>query len=631
MRRFFLLILMAATCIVSGQSDFALEKTLDAHLARSNSSVLSPDGKTFFVAARSYVHVFDTQTGALLRTLRDSKNPVRELAVSPDGRTLAGGGWLGETVLWNLTDYSVTRLEHEHGSIQDLEFSPDSRLLAAGTFRGTVNLWDVATKQLATLKFTDRLYTLDFSGSGRFLATGDRGGKVSLFELEAILEYDTVQNAEAVAAKQFGPYLNAVHALRFSPDDKYIVASTTTEDGLKSLVYLNVVTGEQEQAIKDVDGAVQQVAFGDAVDSFITANSWEDTASLWRYPEGYRLANFYHLNRVTSAHLASDGKHAYTSGYDTAAYIWNTDGKTKENELALPADSPEVLTLDHSGTTLLTAGQEGDILLWDTATMRLKNTLRGSRGPIKLAAVTREGQVISVGDDDLITLWSEQGRPLDFKRMPEEEAEDLSLSALALSPDGTMLVTGTDEGSLHAWDVSETALTHRYTLNLLEEDQAIHALAFHPDGQSFAAASDPHVVRFYSAAEGERLFHYFTHPRTPRSLAYASDSKRLAVGMDDNIIVLYDLETKNKDSLRKPGADRDRDIVALSFSADGTTLAAVGDDNEATVWDVGSETLVQRLEHENTPGGVALGRDGRTLLVGAGNPLSGGSISVYRK
>ena len=68
------------------------------------------------------------------------------VALSPDGRTLAVGGYGNVVRLWDVgPGSSSTTLDHGGAGATSLEFSADGRILAVSGFEPVASLWDVAT------------------------------------------------------------------------------------------------------------------------------------------------------------------------------------------------------------------------------------------------------------------------------------------------------------------------------------------------------------------------------------------------------------------------------------------------------------------------------------------------------
>jgi WD40 repeat protein/uncharacterized caspase-like protein len=170
----------------------AVTATLTGFKDYPNQLALSPDGQTLAVGTndnKDNVLLFNVRDGSLLRTLSGHKNVVSALAFSPDGRTLASGSWDETLILWNVADgsrlRSLTR-QHERSFLRwvdALAFSPDGKTLASGFEDRTLTLWDAATgTELRTLLgHTRQIDTLAFSPDSSKLLSGSRDTSVKVW------------------------------------------------------------------------------------------------------------------------------------------------------------------------------------------------------------------------------------------------------------------------------------------------------------------------------------------------------------------------------------------------------------------------------------------------------------------
>jgi len=100
---------------------------------------VSPDGSLLAVTRgfRDYenaISLIDLKSGDKLGLLKGHKQGIWNLAISPDGRTLASSGSGGTIRLWNIaTETELFSIGRSGTSISTLTFSPDGRILIAGS------------------------------------------------------------------------------------------------------------------------------------------------------------------------------------------------------------------------------------------------------------------------------------------------------------------------------------------------------------------------------------------------------------------------------------------------------------------------------------------------------------------
>src|SRR4051812_31836481 len=110
---------------------------------------------------------------------------VVSVAFSPDGNTLASGGFDRGVKLWGVEDgREWATLDGHEGWVAAVAFSPDGSILATGSHDQTIKLWDAGLgRELATLRgHTGNVYTVAFSPDGATIASGSLDGTVRLWD-----------------------------------------------------------------------------------------------------------------------------------------------------------------------------------------------------------------------------------------------------------------------------------------------------------------------------------------------------------------------------------------------------------------------------------------------------------------
>ncbi len=137
------------------------------------------------------------------------------MAVSPDGRTIAGGSTDGTVRLWRGSTRTILRGPTQ--TIQSLAFSPDGRTLAAGSNDHRAWLWrldDPRHRPVPLTGATNYVYGVAFDPTGRYLAAGGADNVVRIWD---------VTRPGPPLASLTGP-ASYVFSLAFSPDGSTLAA-----------------------------------------------------------------------------------------------------------------------------------------------------------------------------------------------------------------------------------------------------------------------------------------------------------------------------------------------------------------------------------------------------------------------
>ncbi|QWB27654.1 MULTISPECIES: helix-turn-helix domain-containing protein [Streptomyces] len=148
----------------------------------------TPDGRTLAVAhvraGHEQVKLLDAANGRTQRIIKPSSRMVLSLAFSPNGHTLATASSAKGTVkTWNARTGQLQDSFSVSGEVAALAFSSDSRTLAASNERG-VHLWDLSTSQIrSTLPTRSPAEAVTFSRDGHTLAIS-AGTSVELWNVD---------------------------------------------------------------------------------------------------------------------------------------------------------------------------------------------------------------------------------------------------------------------------------------------------------------------------------------------------------------------------------------------------------------------------------------------------------------
>jgi len=225
-------------------------------------------------------------------------------------------------------------------------------------------------------------------------------------------------------------------------------------------------------------------------------------------------------------------------------------------------------------------------------------------------------------------------------RMVLPDTVSVGTKAAAISPDGKLIVTGNDNGTIRFWDAS-TGETQAHVSDA--HLGAVQSIVFNHDGTQFAsvAAIEPSQDLTNDLASRGEVIVWDTATRTHkrleghsasmRAVAFAPNGQTLVASGDDGRILLWDVVEGAVQELTR----LDAGVLALAFSHDGTRLA-IGASSQIIIWDMQENTPLYTLQgHDGVVLSLVFEDSDRFLVSGSGdrtvrlwNMLSGTPIDL---
>jgi WD40 repeat protein len=308
-----------------------------------------------------------------------------------------------------------------------LAFSPNGQVLAiAGP---DVHLWDLRTRrELAILKAHSKygVSSVAFAPDGKTLASGGDDHTVRLWEM---------RGGQPTERATLQGYKSSVTAVAFHPDGKTLAASSSADGTIiKGTVWLwDVSTAKAEKRAElPQEGAVNSIAFSPDGKS-LAAAGWFGKIGLWDLhgdtPRRRAILDG-HRKQVASLAFAPDGKTLASGSEDWTVRLWDVANDVPKEPHVLNAHTWEVSSVAFApdGRILATAGGAYDL--------GLRTTIRNT-----------------------ILLWNVEGAaPVGCGRLHHGENHFSPVISLAFSPDGKTLASGSFDGTLRLWRLTESGL-----------------------------------------------------------------------------------------------------------------------------------------------------------------------------
>lgn len=433
--------------------------------------------------------------------------------------------------------------------------------------------------------------------------------------------------------------------LQFSPDGHYFAVAAGTE----VQVWKTPSTTDDKQFAPFVRHRVYTGHYSE-----VTAITWSEDSRFFLAASKDLTTRIYSLNsedsaaaailaghkdNVIAAYFSQDQETIYTIAKDGALFEWKylgdtdfvKDGENEDEEMDDDddeADDPtrrwrivnkhffnqtntHVTTCAfHQNTNLLVVGfSSGLFALYELPDFVQIQTLSISQNAIDYVTINKTGEWLAFGSSKLgqLLVWEWQSESYVLKQQGHFD----SLNSAVYSPDGSKIVTASDDGKIKVWD----AYSGFSIVTFTEHTSGITALEFSKRGNVLFSASLDGSVRAWDLIR-YRNFRVFTAAERVQfsSLAVDPSGEIVCAGsLDDFDIHLWSVQTGQLlDRLQ----GHEGPVSGLSFGTEGGLLASTSWDKTVRVWSIfGRQLHVEPWSMTSDVLSVAMRPDSKQVAV----------------
>ncbi len=396
--------------------------------------------------------------------------------------------------------------------------------------------------------------------------------------------------------------------ITFSPDSKILASGGTN----KTVQLWDITTGEPLATLTGHVNGITALAFSPD-GTTLASTSADGTIRFWHTGTGALLLPHItgHIASVRAAAFFKESSTLVSVAFNGEIAFWNLNTPQKSTvHTAGDRDWLATLAFSPDGTKLASVNAWGNVIfkadfndaLWRAAPLiRLTDVSTGS----ELATLTDietpsdltfspDGKIVAFRSKGSIHLWNtETGDELNIPLIDwEADIHNMPrVTALGFSPEGTTLVSGTNQGGIQTWNVATgKALTVFAKPTEQGNLENILTLCFSSDG-TLLAASTYNLIRIWEVDTGSTLLSVntdeykrgnTTYGGYPQSLVFSPDSAILVSGLGRGAIQLWDVTTGDR-IVALDG--HTQSVETLTFSSDGKTLVSTAMDGTILLWD----------------------------------------------
>jgi len=580
-------------------------------------AVFSPDGARLACVGDGGVEVRNVPSGRLVMTVH-AEAPAWTGAFSLDGTLLLTGSEDCRATVWDIaaqrgvsaaqhgTERQVVLLEAgaSDAGVTDVALSPDGRWAASAGVDGAVLVWPVdGSEPPVALQHEREVLAVAFGPDSTVLASGSMDRTARVWSLD---DWHEMQRLD---------HTGAVTDVAFTADGALLTASgegtARTFDPRSGREVTRAVHGEFVSAVRP---------FPDGQRACSAA--WDGSVHVWLPASGADLAVLDHgAHSVKRVALDAQARYVATGPEAEVVVVWWLDGREAvvlehpdfvDDVLALPveADKP-------GGPRALTTCWDGAVRVWSPEGPEILYEVRGPARAwaVAIDAAGRRCASAAHGVHEART-WTWPDRASDgWDAVGLVVAKhDDQVRAVALSADGVLLVSGSDDGVVVVTETATGRERHRSAFGSI-----VWQVDVTPSGDEVLVAAG-HELVIVDAVTGEvaaRLPHpgetgkFAVDPRGEFVVVHVGD---LAPGLDRYAVVWHLASRQEVTRIR-----HEHRIHAVQFSPDGSTVATASQDRTARLWEPLTGRELVRIDHDGAVYDLAFSADGRLLVTSSGD------------
>ena len=263
---------------------------------------------------------------------------------------------------------------------------------------------------------------------------------------------------------------------------------------------------------------------------------------------------------------------------DNNATLWNTYDGSLNHTLLKHSDLVDSIVFSHDGLRVATCAVDGIAIVWDTNTgVGMHAFFEENFGDRLQIAFCPKTHILATFSTNRCVLWNAEGKVKHD--LSKSWFKDKEVSALAFHPDGSMFITGEDNGRVTLWGDSNGYVV-RPKQAFVEHHTRVSVVTFSPgDGSTFASCSNDGVVIIRDAKdESFPIKITLTGLGVILNMMFSFDGCMIVTCSDQGTATVWNTVDG---SITKTCTG---DVWAVEFSPNGSTLATGMNDGTTMLW-----------------------------------------------
>ena len=432
------------------------------------------------------------------------------------------------------------------------------------------------------------------SYDGKIIASASNDKTIKLWDTKSFKEVTTLKGHQA-----------GITSISFSPDGKKI-ASAACDGTIKvwSLMNLKIV---KKLATMNYylsrTNCFLNIQFSPDGKKIISTNNLNGIFIEWdakSFKEVDRV-KFHNYRTVYNLNYFPDGKCLISSDYEQVK-IWSDKGRELiTTEVFLPTSSS---TYSSNGKRIV-IGSNKKIRIFDSESLKQIYEFTAHKKYTTAIAYSPDCSIMVSGSfEGVLKVWNAN----DFKKIVVLDQHREYISSVSFSPDGKYILSGSWDWTIRIWN----AKNYQPIATLKGHKGIVLSASYSPDGNTIVSGSGDNTIKLWDAKSFKEIATLSGHKNKVTSVSFSPDGKYILSASWDWTIRIWN--AKNYQPIATLKGHKGI-VLSASYSPDGNTIVSGSGDNTIKLWDAKSFKEIATLSgHKNKVTSVSFSPDGKYIL-----------------
>lgn len=537
------------------KSDFKLSNLIGT-VYREGNLVFTPDGTQLLSPVGNRVTCFDLINNKSFTFNYQHRKNIAKIALNKQATMMLTVDVDGRAILVNFVSRVVLHYFNLKGEVHDLQFSNDGHYFAVAVDR-FVQIW----------KTPDQAEDRQFAPFVRY--------------------------------KNYAGHYNDVISLTWSADSRFVIS--TSKDLTARIYALHSEDQDADVTLTGHRDYVMRAFFSDSQEIIYTLSK-DGALFEWQYILQDDDSDSEDGNEDEEMSGSEDG----LDGEKEDKSKWTI---TSKNYFHMEGTKVRCADFHATSNMMVVGFTNGEFRLYELPDFNLIQSLSMGQNAVDTVTINKSGEWFAFGSAKagqlLVYEWQSESYIL------KQQGHFDRMNALCYSPDGSRVVTASDDGKIKVWDINSGFCLVTFT----EHTSAVTAVEFAKKGQVMFSSSMDGTVRAWDLIRF-RNFRTFTAPERVQFNSMAVDPSGevvVAGSQDEYDIYVWSVQTG---ALLDTLGGHEGPISCLAFGTENSVLVSSSWDKTIRMWNIFSRSQqVEPIDIEHDVLALAMRPDSKEVAV----------------